>query len=358
MSPIYFVSILGVLIAVAGAGAITPSVSNSVKARSVETTIAREHALVQQIIRFRAANGSYPADMNALVSAGFWKAADTPNGFGGAYSFTVDSAKNTITLTSSISDATTRSNYLSSVRHAFAPVHVGSGQVSKTFVIPNKDAAGALLPSPSQIPAQAAAPSPATNSYWYDTSGSTAILKVSNGTGWVASTSQGSSSGGGSQGTPAPTSSNIVTGAASLPSQGQNGDVRYVYDSSNKTMTTVVYFNGSWVQKGSGSNNLLVASLAQQALPVGVRNQAYNFDFKPSLGAMFVNTYSTATIDQSKVTWSLAAGLLPTGMALNASTGVLSGTPTTATSGSGVSLTITANYQGNLARADYTLIVN
>jgi hypothetical protein len=64
----------------------------------------------------------------------------------------------------------------------------------------------------------------------------------------------------------------------------------------------------------------------------------------------------TLTSAQGTVTWSILTGLLPNGLSLNASSGVLSGTPTTAGPYTFTVRAIDGN--GNVATRDYTLTIN
>lgn len=252
MSPIFISSIIGILLTVMTLGAITPSVSQAIVAKRVETSIAREEALVQQVTRYGAVTGNYPTSIQDLVNNGYWNQNDSSNGFGGTYGFTIDANKKTITITSTVADANTRLSYLNNPRRIFKTTDAGGGVLSTTFIIPTADMAGAIMPTAANIPIGGTAPSAASNTYWYDTSSGTAILKVSNGATWTAATSAGTGGGGGLA---APSSSNIVNSVSSLPTTANTGDVRYVYDSTGNVLNAYVYYNGQWAQASSGSNS-------------------------------------------------------------------------------------------------------
>ena len=64
-------------------------------------------------------------------------------------------------------------------------------------------------------------------------------------------------------------------------------------------------------------------SLAQSALPGAVVGTAYSYNFNQNLQVTGDPSYSGYGVQ-----WSVASGALPAGLTLNASTGVLSGTPT------------------------------
>lgn len=88
-------------------------------------------------------------------------------------------------------------------------------------------------------------------------------------------------------------------------------------------------------------------SLAAASLPAGTVGQAYTYDFKSLLGVS-----NEASPDKSQATWS-GSGTLPTGLTLNSSTGVLSGTPTTPAANA--PYTVVATYKNNQGQQVYTL---
>lgn len=90
-------------------------------------------------------------------------------------------------------------------------------------------------------------------------------------------------------------------------------------------------------------------SLANVTLPTGAVGQPYSYDFKTVL-----NVSNEASPDKALATWA-GSGALPAGLALNPSTGVLSGVPETASAG--VSYTVTGTYKQNAGQRVYTLVV-
>lgn len=244
MSPLFVSSVIGLALLTVGLSQVSPSVIEAIHARKVEANVSREEALMQQIIRYRAIEGAFPAAMTDLITKGYWKAADNTNGFGGTYSFAIDANKGLISITTAIADATKRALYIGNYRHVFKPVDAGGGNVTTTFIMPSTGALAAPFPPTGAIPVSAVAPSAVTNTYWYDTSGSTAKLMVSDGASWSAL----------DNGVSAPNSSNIVTGVTSLPATGEDGDIRYVYSAvGGGVLNTYVYYNGQWVLAGGGS---------------------------------------------------------------------------------------------------------
>lgn len=243
-SPIFVSSVIGLALMTVGLAQVVPSVSEAIYAKKIEVGIGREEALMQQIVRYRALEGVYPAAVSDLIDKGYWRAADNDNGFGSGYSFVVDSNKGLIWITTTIADDSKRLQYQNNYRHVFKPFDAGNGALTTPFVMATTGSMGAPLPTAGNIPVGASAPSAASNTYWYDTSGSSAVLKVSDGVTWTAATSGAAS---------APSASNIVSAPSALLTTGVNvGDVRYVYDASGNVLNTYVYYNGGWVLSGGG----------------------------------------------------------------------------------------------------------
>ena len=251
MSPMFITAIIGFALTVMALGQVAPSISEMIYAKKVEISISREVALMQQIIRYRAITGSYPLAMADLITAGYWRSADNNNGLGGSYTFAVDSAKGLIAINTTIADTAKRLQYINNYRHIFKPVDIGSNVVSTTFVMPSSGNMGAPLPLASVIQASAVAPSATLNTWWYDTSGTSAVLKVSDGAVWKEASGAGGAGGAGGGG--GPTAENIVTTATGLPETGVAGDIRYLYDPNAGTMTSYVWYGTQWVAYGEGS---------------------------------------------------------------------------------------------------------
>lgn len=83
-------------------------------------------------------------------------------------------------------------------------------------------------------------------------------------------------------------------------------------------------------------------------------NQPYTgFDFKTVLAA------SNETTPQANLArWQVLSGSLPSGLALDGTTGVLSGTPLAATTSEGAGFTVLATYKNNQGQQVYTLRVS
>lgn len=285
MSPSLIAAIIGLVIMVMTIGQVSTSFSQRIFSHNVATGITREEMLSQQILQYRTNEGTYPSTVANLVSKGYWRNDDNDNGFGGSYTFTVDSAKGQVMISTTIADAAKRAMYLGNFRHTFKPTDTGSGVVVTAFVMPSNGAID--MPTPNQgVTVSSTAPSAASNTYWYDTSSGSAALKVSNGSTWTAAAT-------GSNGIPAPSSSNIVNGISSLPSSASVGDVRYVYDSTRNVLSTYVFYNGAWAYSSGGKNESLVQFSGYRAWSNGTYAASCKA-YKTGVGTL---SYSGATGD-------------------------------------------------------------
>lgn len=98
----------------------------------------------------------------------------------------------------------------------------------------------------------------------------------------------------------------------------------------------------------AGRTSNIGVTLNSYTLPSAEASVPYNFDFKNLLSVT-----GDAAYDGTGVSWSLAGGALPSGMTLNASTGVLSGTP--AAEGT-YSFSVKAAYKVKNGQQSYQLI--
>lgn len=95
----------------------------------------------------------------------------------------------------------------------------------------------------------------------------------------------------------------------------------------------------------------ITVSLAGAALPKATVNQAYSESLRP-----YLSVTGDAAFDPATANWSLAEGTLPAGLALDATTGAVAGTPTAKTT-SPASFTVLATYKGKDGQAVYTIDV-
>lgn len=95
----------------------------------------------------------------------------------------------------------------------------------------------------------------------------------------------------------------------------------------------------------------IAVQLAPASLPAGQNAKTYSFDFSPYVAVTGDAAYTT----DSAVAWSVVSGALPTGVALNPATGVLSGTPVGRTTPA--TFTVQAAYKAKVGRREYTLAV-
>lgn len=95
----------------------------------------------------------------------------------------------------------------------------------------------------------------------------------------------------------------------------------------------------------------IMVSLAGAALPPAIALQPYSHSLR-----QYLSVTGDASFDAASATWSLVSGSLPTGILLDSATGLLSGTPTAATSGP-TTFTVKAAYKGKDGQADYSVEV-
>ena len=112
-----------------------------------------------------------------------------------------------------------------------------------------------------------------------------------------------------------------------------------------------IYYVWTYTPYGTSSfNSLVSAALTVNTLPV-ITTESLD-------GGTYGTAYSATLEAESAddVEWSIASGLLPTGLTLNASTGVISGTPTAANA-DGVTFTVRATVNGVYAEQELTIVV-
>ena len=362
MSPVFITSIIGLAIAVLTLGQVAPSIQMAIYAKATQNNLSREEALAQQIILFQDKEGTAPSSVQDLITKNYWRASDNDNGYGSGYSFSLDTAKGILTIDTTIANSAARAVYLGSALHTYKPSEKSAGVVSTTFIIPSRGSVGSQLSVPGRIPASSTAPDPASNTYWYDTSGSSAVMRVSNGSSWLAAAVSGSS-GTGSSSLSLDTSK-IVSDPTALPTTANDGDVRYIFNAVSNTLDTLTYYNGGWRQTITGSPyapgaNPLIVALSAQQIPRAQVGVPFSFDFKPSISAVYSSNLAPVTVDTSKIYWAAPAGL-PAGLTLNSSTGVVSGTPTTKSirpPDPGTGFNIVATYGGSSGQGSFNVSI-
>lgn len=101
----------------------------------------------------------------------------------------------------------------------------------------------------------------------------------------------------------------------------------------------------------SAPTDAIVVSLADAVLPSASANQEYSHSL---LDYLIIS--GDSSLDKSAARWSLVDGTLPAGLALNATTGVVAGTPATKTTAP-ASFAVQASYKGSDGIAVYTIEV-
>lgn len=229
---ILFPIIAAIIMMVILSNTVTPSIIQQIKSTKVENGITVEKALYEAICRYITLESSIPSLID-LTSKNYFPSISNNNGFNGAFDFSIDAFKGTITIFTDIADSTARAQYLNSYKNTFKPVLVNTQTVSTTFIIPTSimHGNGQFM---TGIPVQSVAPDPSTNRYWYDTSGDYVYLKMSNGFLWKnIATSEPTSVG------------NVASGTGSL-SSGMTGDVKYAFDSVQNEVVKYIYYSGEW----------------------------------------------------------------------------------------------------------------
>jgi len=227
-------AVIGMIFLTIGSYQISPSVMKYIQAKKADNLIEKEKIIYDAIKRHITLKGTIPASMDELITAGYLSTNAKDNGWGNDISFTIDASTGVITFDSEIPDSYGKSAYLTSWKHTIKPTNASGNQVDKMFVIPTTvlhGNAGGIISG-----AKVGNTPPTDGSvYWYDTSSGKAVLKMSNGSVWNQVTV---ASGGG---LPPVTSANTVTSIASLPTTGDEGDVRYVYNADTKSIDTYTY---------------------------------------------------------------------------------------------------------------------
>ncbi len=241
IASILMLSILGKTVA--------PSVIQQIKTTKVDAQVIQtEKAIFEAILRYITLEQTNPASMNDLITKNYFQSASNNNGFGGTFSFTIDAAKGTATISTEIADSTARTAYINSYKNTFKPVQGSGNYVNTTFVIPTSvmHGNGQFM---SGIPVQSTAPNASNYKFWYDTSGAEVVLKMSDGSSWK-NVATNSAAGGGT----APTSLGTITTTSELPATAESGEIKYVYDSTSNTIQQYSYYKGNWVLAGGGGS--------------------------------------------------------------------------------------------------------
>lgn len=183
MSPTYIATLIGMTFGIIALAQISPNITQAITSGKADAGASRSTSLAEQVNQYIALEHTYPSTISDLVGKGYWRNSDNDNGFGGAFSFSIDVVKGVLTISTSIPDAASRAQYIGRRTHSFKPIDVGGGVVNATFIIPVSGALAAPMFS-TKIPVSATVPSASANRYWYDISSGSAILNVSNGVSW------------------------------------------------------------------------------------------------------------------------------------------------------------------------------
>jgi len=238
-------AVLGVILTVIGTYQVMPSMNAYIQSKKAENLISKEDEIFDAVKKYYSTKGYAPTNITELVTAGFLSSdTATDNGFGNPFTLFVDSATGVVSVSTTIADPSARATYIQNWRHIIKPtVNETTGEIVSQFILPTEILGSSIGGALSQATISSTAPDVTKFKYWYDTSGGgEAVLKLSNGTTWVAVASP--STGGG---LPAVSAENTVASAVSLPTTGVvEGDIRYVNNTSTGTIDTYTYYGTSW----------------------------------------------------------------------------------------------------------------
>ncbi len=255
-------AVLGVILTVIGTYQVMPSMSAYIQSKKAENLISKEDEIFDAVKKYYSTVGYAPADITALVTAGFLDSGTaTDNGFGNPFTLSTNSTTGVVSVSTTIADANARATYVQNWRHSIKPtVNATTGAITSQFILPTEILGSSIGGSLAQATISSSAPDFTKYKYWYDTSsGGEAILKLSDGTKWVIASAPTTSE------LPPVTSTTTVASATSLPTTGvSTGDIRYVYNDISKTIDTYTYYSGSWSMLGSGGTTVSVANRCRQ----------------------------------------------------------------------------------------------
>jgi len=238
-------AVLGVILTVIGTYQVMPSMNAYIQSKKAENLISKEDEIFDAVKKYYSTKGYAPTNITELVTAGFLSSdTATDNGFGNPFVISINSATGVVSVSTTIADPSARATYIQNWRHIIKPtVNETTGEIVSQFILPTEILGSSIGGALSQAIISSTAPDVTKFKYWYDTSGGgEAILKLSNGTDWVAVASP--STGGG---LPAVSAANTVASAVSLPTTSVvEGDIRYVNNTSTGTIDTYTYYGTSW----------------------------------------------------------------------------------------------------------------
>ena len=239
---------------------VSPSIVAGIQGQVGKNVATQTDSIYNAIVNYISKNGTNPSTMTDLINGGFIASTANNNGDGGTYSFVVDSTKGTAVISTTFSTAAIMQAHLKNYKNSSVPVNTSETTVATTYVLPT---------SIDQFFVQAytGATAPSSSQYlrWYDTSGTSVVLKLwdASTSTWKAVSTATTGTGGGSSATSLGT---ITTTSTLASTTGTSGDIKYAYDASSQTVQQYAYYNGSWVLAGGAANQkyLTVVNGARQ----------------------------------------------------------------------------------------------
>ncbi len=238
-------AVIGVIFLVMGATQVTPSISEYIQAKKADNLAQKEKSIFDAVKRYITIKGTVPANAQALVDAGFISSeAFSDNGWGTPITLDVNNTTGIVAINTDIPNSYAKTSYMQNWKNWIKPLNTTGNTVKSSFVIPTDvlhGNSGGLL---TGAYIGTTAPDSTKYTYWYDTSTNPSSLKMYNGSAWAYATKSPI------------TTTNTVTQVSSLPTTGvSNGDERYVYNASTKTVDTYTYYGTSWSMTKSGGSS-------------------------------------------------------------------------------------------------------
>ncbi|MDY0179723.1 hypothetical protein [Aliarcobacter skirrowii] len=177
--------IAGIVMTIMVGAQVAPSIVDNIKAKKVEyATINNQDMIFEATKRYITLTQTNPSSINDLINGGFLDSTKNNNGFGGTYTISVDGTKGILTTSTKIDDPTAQKLFLKSFNNKNTPTQIsGTSNFETKYILPTSLMHGSGL-FMNGIPVQATAPDKIKYKYWYDSSGTKVILKMSDGTNW------------------------------------------------------------------------------------------------------------------------------------------------------------------------------
>lgn len=241
--------IMGIAMTVIIGSQVAPSYIEKIKIAKVENrTINNQEVIFEGVQRFITMKQRNPSNLREVVDEGFLNENFIENGFGGEYTIEIEETKGLLKVRTFIEDKKSQETFLNSFKNKFKPIQIDTNEFETTFVIPMDVMHGSGL-FMTGIPMQTNEPDKNKYKYWYDTNGEEAILKISDGDKWIP-ISKGENNNKGNGSTSINKDDIVVTNDDLWNfNDAKEGDIKYAYDSTTKSIQEYVYYDNRWTAK-------------------------------------------------------------------------------------------------------------